>query len=120
MKSRDSRPERPNILYFAERSRFARLAGSAYSEQSARKPVPPPGLTYVEVAAGFEHTVARLSDGSVVAWGANGSGQCNVPAPPPGLTYVEVAAGYDYTIARLSDGSAVRDQQDNRCRLAKQ
>ena len=40
----------------------------------------PSGLSYVEVAAGGYHTLARRSDGSVVAWGENGSGQCNVPA----------------------------------------
>ena len=38
-----------------------------------RRPVqraaPPAGLAYVEVAAGHYHTVARRSDGSVVAWG---------------------------------------------------
>jgi alpha-tubulin suppressor-like RCC1 family protein len=53
----------------------------------------PPGQSYVEVAAGDSHTVARRSDGSVVAWGQNWYGQCNVPALPPGLSYVEVAAG---------------------------
>src|SRR5436189_127948 len=47
---------------------------------------------FVEVAAGAWNTVARRSDGSVVAWGDNTSGQCNVPALPAGLTYVEVAA----------------------------
>ena len=36
--------------------------------------------TYVEVAAGTFHTVARRSDGSVVAWGHNGYGQCDVPS----------------------------------------
>src|SRR5262245_53583336 len=37
---------------------------------------------FVEVAAGSVHTVARRSDGSVVAWGLNEQGTCNVPALP--------------------------------------
>src|SRR6187551_1457898 len=49
--------------------------------------------SFVEVAAGEYHTVGRRSDGSVVAWGHNFYGQCNVPLLPGGLTYVEVAAG---------------------------
>src|SRR5262245_5617339 len=48
---------------------------------------------FAEIAAGGSHTVARRSDGSVVAWGDNSIGQCKVPALPPGLTYVEIAAG---------------------------
>jgi hypothetical protein len=69
----------------------------------------PPGQSYVEVAAGDSHTVARRSDGSIVAWGQNWYGQCNAPALPPGLSYVEVAAGgyYGHTVARRSDGSVV-------------
>ena len=51
--------------------------------------------------------MARRSDGSVVAWGDNDYGQCNVPALPAGLTYVEVAAGDCHTVARRSDGSVV-------------
>jgi alpha-tubulin suppressor-like RCC1 family protein len=51
--------------------------------------------------------VARRSDSSVVAWGDNSFGQCNVPALPPGLSYVEVAAGGLHTVARCSDGSVV-------------
>ena len=51
--------------------------------------------------------MARRSDGSVVAWGDNGYGQCNVPALPAGLTYVEVDGGDYHTVARRSDGSVV-------------
>ena len=47
-------------------------------------PAPPPGVTYVEVDAGWKHTVVRRSDGQAVAWGYNFHGQCDVPAPPPG------------------------------------
>ena len=62
---------------------------------------------FVEVAAGGRHSLARRSDGSVVGWGSNDSGQLNVPALPPGLTYVEVAAGAAHTLALRSDGSVV-------------
>jgi hypothetical protein len=37
---------------------------------------------FVEVAAGYRHTVA------------NARGQCNMPALPVGVTYVEIAAGW--------------------------
>jgi len=58
---------------------------------------------------------ARRSDGTVVAWGDNSLGQCNVPPLPPGTTYVEVAAGADYTpgylrsntLAHRNDGAIV-------------
>ncbi|HLQ38562.1 MAG TPA: hypothetical protein VK348_12215, partial [Planctomycetota bacterium] len=63
--------------------------------------------SYVEVAAGGFHTVARRSDGTVVAWGHGGAGQCNVLALPAGLSYVEVAAGGFHTVARRSDGTVV-------------
>src|SRR5260221_569257 len=64
------------------------------------------------LAAGGDHSVARLNDGSVVAWGNNSSGQCNVPALSPGLVYDEIAAGgvsgfagTAHSLARISDGS---------------
>jgi hypothetical protein len=67
----------------------------------------PPGLTYVEIAAGQQHFLARRSDGSVVAWGRNDFGQCNVPPLPAGLSYVDVEAGKNHSVARRSDGSVV-------------
>src|SRR5580765_3814477 len=65
------------------------------------------GESFVEVAAGAGHNVARRGDGSVVAWGGNPYGACNVPALQTGLAYVEVAAGGAHTAARRSDGSVV-------------
>ena len=53
---------------------------------------------FAEVAAGYFHTVVRRSNGSVLAWGRNEEGQCNVPALPAGLTYVEIAAGRFHTV----------------------
>jgi hypothetical protein len=70
-------------------------------------PALPAGLSYVELAAGITYTVARISNGSVVAWGYNNSGQTNVPALPAGLSYVEIAANSEHAVARRSDGSVV-------------
>ena len=70
----------------------------------------------VDIAAGLDHSLALHADGSLSAWGANDSGQCDVPAPPPGRRFVEVAAGGSYivdgswwafSLARLDDGSIV-------------
>jgi len=42
--------------------------------------------------------------GSLVAWGWNGNGECNVPS---GNDYVAIAAGYGHSLALKSDGSIV-------------
>src|SRR6185436_6901006 len=62
---------------------------------------------FVAVAAGEEHTVALRSNGSVVAWGGNQFGECNVPDLPAGITYSAIAAGLRHTVALRSDGSVV-------------
>jgi hypothetical protein len=67
-------------------------------------PALPPGLVYVEISAGFEHSLARRSDGSLVAWGSNPNGECDIPAAPAGFVYAEIAAGYNRTVVRLEPG----------------
>lgn len=52
-------------------------------------------------------SAARLSSGSVVAWGANNLGQCDVPSLPPGLAYVQIDAGPAHALGLRSDGSVV-------------
>jgi hypothetical protein len=65
------------------------------------------GLSYVQVSLGRNHSVARRSDGSVVAWGSNAYGVCNVPVLPPGLSSVDIAASFIITAARRPDGTLV-------------
>ena len=61
----------------------------------------------IGIAAGWDHTLARRSDGSVVAWGDNWTGQCNVPPLPVGLGYVEVVTSGHHVVARRSDSALV-------------
>lgn len=66
--------------------------------------VVPPGLEAVQVSAGGYHALARRADGTVVAWGSNEYGQCNVP---PGLVAIDIAAGRFHSLAIRPDGSVV-------------
>jgi alpha-tubulin suppressor-like RCC1 family protein len=57
------------------------------------------------VSAGGSHSLALLDDGTVVAWGSDSSGECDVPA---NLTDVKgISAGNGYSIAVKKDGSVV-------------
>ena len=63
----------------------------------------PVGADYVAIAAGDEHGLARKSDGTVVAWGQNGDGQCDVPSG----TYEVIGAGARFSLAVRSGGAIV-------------
>ena len=67
----------------------------------------PPGLTgVVAIAAGFNHSVAVLSDGRVKAWGApQNYGVTNVP--PSAMNAVAISCGYHHSAALQRDGRVV-------------
>lgn len=66
----------------------------------------PAGLSDVTaISSGIDHSLALKANGTVVAWGHNFDGQCNVPA---GLNQVvQIAAGDFFSIALKSDGAIV-------------
>ena len=72
----------------------------------------PSGLTNVFTLAigassgpSRKHNLAVLADGTVVAWGQNEFGQCNVPAEL--YSVIAVTAGGDFSVALKSDGTVV-------------
>jgi alpha-tubulin suppressor-like RCC1 family protein len=80
------------------------------------KPVPVEGLggEVVAIAAGGNHSLALLANGTVMAWGENTLGQLGngttsnsaVPVAVSGLSGVAaVAAGEEHSLALLSDGT---------------
>ncbi len=72
----------------------------------------PSGLTNaIDVAGGFNFSLALKADGTVVAWGDNSYGQCDVPA---GLTnVVSISANWQQSAAVRSDGTVVTWGQTN-------
>lgn len=79
------------------------------------------GKTVIAIAAGFWHNVALCSDGTVVSWGYNGTGQLgnnsttssntpvavNTAGVLSGRTVIAVDAGWSHSMALCSDGSVV-------------
>jgi alpha-tubulin suppressor-like RCC1 family protein len=88
--------------------------GLASAGDNAENPVAVNGLTGVTaVSAGTEHSLALLSNGTVMAWGDNTRGELGdgthtssaVPVAVKGLTGVKaVSAGNEFSLALLTDG----------------
>lgn len=66
----------------------------------------PAGITFEKLSASPTHVLGLRYDGTVVAWGDNYYGQCNVP---PGLnSVVQIdAGGGEYSLALKSDNTVV-------------
>ncbi|HWX45481.1 MAG TPA: IPT/TIG domain-containing protein, partial [Solirubrobacteraceae bacterium] len=86
--------------------------GNGTEGGSSDVPVTVSGLTgAIAIAAGFEHRLALLGNGTVMAWGAGGSGQLgngsetgsDVPVAVSGLTgATAIAAGQYFSLATVS------------------
>jgi hypothetical protein len=88
-----------------------------YEVPCSKTPVEVEGLSEVTaISAGAYHSLALLSDGTVMAWGQNEYGQLgdgttenrDVPVPVSGLSdVVAISAGYNENLALLSDGTVM-------------
>ncbi|MFY9342046.1 MAG: hypothetical protein WAT39_06135 [Planctomycetota bacterium] len=105
-------PPPPGLRYVRMSSSGLVLERSdgAFIVWGGNPPLPPlpPGTTVVEAdSGGYGCFGAVLSDGSLLTWGNNSSGQLNVPPLPPGVAYTGFAFGYTHTLALRSDGTIV-------------
>ena len=57
------------------------------------------------IAGGANYSLALKEDGTVVAWGSNTSGQCNVPRRL--IDVVAIEAGGSHSLALKEDGTVV-------------
>src|SRR5688500_7373769 len=81
-------------------------SGQMVSWGSRASPPVQPGSTFIGMAAGLDHSLAIKTNGTVIAWGNNFQGPCNVP---PGLSNViaVAAGGGGHSLALQSSGLVV-------------
>ncbi|MCC7538874.1 MAG: hypothetical protein IT379_21795 [Deltaproteobacteria bacterium] len=89
----------------------------ASSDEDAGDAAAPPSSGFVQIEAGTRFTCARTSDGDVVCWGANDSGQLGVERGPEGLPLlptlvtglpepaIDLACGVSHACAVARSGS---------------
>ncbi|MCA8973303.1 MAG: hypothetical protein KDC98_01210 [Planctomycetes bacterium] len=84
-------------------------------------PALPPGVTFVDVAAGYTHLVCLRSDGEIEVFGNFNlaANLANVPPLPAGMTYTKVESGTAHALALRSDGALVAwgDNSNGQCNV---
>jgi len=63
------------------------------------------GDDFAEVAAGWYHTLARKSDGSLIAWGWNDFGQIDLPIPNE--NFIKISTEFAHNAALTTSGTVV-------------
>ncbi len=71
-------------------------------------------VSFKQVDAGDDHSIAITEDGTLVSWGDDENGQ--VSNTPTGSGFIQVSAGSDYSVALRKDGTLV-SWGDNRYSL---
>jgi len=90
--------------------------GTATGEEATPQVVAGGYTNAVAVSAGYEHSLALLDNGTVLAWGGNGAGAIGQPFPTVGFECepievtlpgcaVAISAGYNFSMALLADGT---------------
>jgi alpha-tubulin suppressor-like RCC1 family protein len=103
------------ILWAWGANDHGQLGDSTETTRSAPVQVVTGQSGFRQVAAGFDHSLALKSDGTVWAWGGDNFGQLGIgfnttsrptPVEVPGLTnIIQVAAGLWFSLALRSDGT---------------
>jgi alpha-tubulin suppressor-like RCC1 family protein len=106
----------PNVAQAWGFNSHGELGNGTETETSA-VPVAVSGLSGVAaIAGGFNHSLALLEGGTLMAWGSNSHGQLgngttknsNVPVPVSGLSGVTaISAGSEHNLALLSNGTVM-------------
>ncbi len=82
-------------------SDIVQISASSTCEPSAALP----NLLSSPPVLSAKHYLALRSDGTVVAWGSNHAGQCNVPSNLNQV--VQISAGFSHSLALKADGTVV-------------
>ena len=76
----------------------------AWGENEDGQSTPPPFTWCKGISAGFHHSLAIKTDGSIIGWGSNDWGETS---PPAGNDYKLIGSGMGHGIALKNDGSLI-------------